>query len=167
MVRPTHKYAVIDNYAYNLLNKLSHKLKKIKCLHPNHITLTAYPFIALLLKTNNNYLLAFCFFMICLIDCLDGEFARVTGKVSKFGEKLDHYTDRITNCIYNYLFFSLFMDKSTALKSAIAIQIIIILWFICCRDKISDSESLNNNFYLVFRFIGACIYFYLKKKLNK
>ena len=174
MGRPTHKFGVIDKCVYNYLNQLSHKLKHITWLHPNLITLSAYPFVILLLKTENERVMAFCILMICLIDCFDGEFARVSGKVSKFGDKLDHYTDRVTNCAYGYLFLSLFIEKSSALKISIAFQTVAALWTHYGKDLLNNPKTsigaLNKDlsgFYLVNRFVGACIYFYLRKKYKK
>lgn len=71
-----------------LMQKLNLKI------HPNVITLATFPlvlFTAYLFFDGKLAIGAFCYLGSLIIDGIDGKWARLTGKTSKFGEKLDHY----------------------------------------------------------------------------
>ena len=68
-------------------------------LHPNTITIIGFllAFIPAFFFINGNPRLAGVGLLIHMFDALDGAVARITGKVSKFGEVLDATLDRVVD----------------------------------------------------------------------
>jgi len=63
-------------------------------IHPNHITLTSFLFslVAAYFFFNSQLVLGACmFYAYFLLDTVDGKWARLTGKTSGLGERLDYY----------------------------------------------------------------------------
>lgn len=63
-------------------------------IHPNIITLASFPVIlttAYFFFDGKLLIGALCYFIYYILDAIDGKWARLTGKTSKFGERLDHY----------------------------------------------------------------------------
>lgn len=81
-------------------------------INPNHITILTVPFslIAGYFFFTNQLILGSLFYFIgYILDCSDGTLARMTNKVSKYGERLDYYTDIINNiAMYFGLWYSQF-----------------------------------------------------------
>lgn len=72
--------------------RLMHKLNLR--IHPNIITLASFPVIlttAYFFFDGKLLIGALCYFIYYILDAIDGKWARLTGKTSKFGERLDHY----------------------------------------------------------------------------
>ncbi len=71
-----------------LMQKLNLKI------HPNVITFATLPLILFTAYSffDSKFLIgAFCYLGYFIVDGVDGKWARLTGKTSKFGERLDHY----------------------------------------------------------------------------
>jgi len=81
-------------------------------LKPNHVTIFTVPFSFIagyFFFTNRLYLGALFYFIGYILDCSDGTLARLTNQVSRFGERLDYYTDIINNIpMYFGLWYSQF-----------------------------------------------------------
>lgn len=77
-------------------------------IHPNVITISSLLvsvlafFLMVLTNLPNSFFLlyAFLFYLSFLLDCIDGKVARLTGKKSEFGAKLDSKTDNITKILF-------------------------------------------------------------------
>lgn len=86
---------------------LSYVLGKLG-VHPNAITISSllvavFAFILMIfLDLPNIFFLLFAilFYLSFLLDCIDGKVARLTGKKSEFGAKLDSKTDNITKVLF-------------------------------------------------------------------
>lgn len=86
---------------------LSYVLGKLG-VHPNAITISSllvavFAFILMVfLDLPNIFFLLFAllFYLSFLLDCIDGKVARLTGKKSEFGAKLDSKTDNITKVLF-------------------------------------------------------------------
>lgn len=86
---------------------LSYFLGKLG-VHPNAITISsllvavlAFALMAFFDLPNIFFLLfALLFYLSFLLDCIDGKVARLTGKKSEFGAKLDSKTDNITKILF-------------------------------------------------------------------
>ena len=79
---------------------LARLLSRIKRIHPNHITLLTVPFAftaAYMFMKGELIYGALFYWLNFVLDGTDGKVARLTGKTSKFGEKLDYYTDTVNN----------------------------------------------------------------------
>ena len=103
--QPNENFIKEDAWAPILLSDpvsipLARLLSKFKKIHPNHITLLTIPFAFaaayMFIKGELIYGALFYWFNFVL-DGTDGKVARLTGKTSKFGEKLDYYTDTVNN----------------------------------------------------------------------
>lgn len=69
-------------------------------IHPNIITIFSFLFalFAGFCFFHNLLIFGAVFYLInFILDCTDGILARLTGKTSKIGAKLDYYTDRVGN----------------------------------------------------------------------
>ena len=63
-------------------------------IHPNIVSLTSLPFVILAAYFFFNGKLLFgaiCYFCYFILDGVDGKWARLTGKASKFGARLEYY----------------------------------------------------------------------------
>ena len=89
------------------LARLFAKLK----ISPNSITVITVP-VALLAGIcffyNNLILGVFFYFLSYILDCSDGTLARITNTTSKYGEKLDYYTDTANNI---FMYFGLWYSQ--------------------------------------------------------
>ena len=80
-------------------------------IHPNVITILTVPFALLAGICFFKGMLVYgaIFFLISFIlDCTDGTLARLTSTTSKFGQKLDNYTDRLNNL---FMYFGLWYSQ--------------------------------------------------------
>jgi len=94
--KPHHLTNILDIPLSTPLARLFAKMNA----NPNHITLASIPFAgvsAYCFASNRLILGAIFFYLNVVFDNIDGKVARLTGKTSKFGEKLDYYTDTINN----------------------------------------------------------------------
>ncbi len=105
---------------------------------PNHVTVTGL-FISLMIPIlfyYNQGLLALLFFIISgLLDAVDGEVARITGKKTRFGAFLDSTSDRIEDSAY---IISLYMLGVSCLVTSILLISSIIISYTRAR-----AEALN------------------------
>ena len=103
--QPNENFIKEDAWAPILLSDpvsipLARLLSRIKRIHPNHITLLTVPFafIAAYMFIKGELIYGALFYWLnFVLDGTDGKVARLTGKNSKFGEKLDYYTDTVNN----------------------------------------------------------------------
>jgi len=79
-------------------------------IHPNAITLAGFPVIlaaAYFFFCDKLLIGAICYFVYYLLDTIDGKWARLTGKTSELGEKLDYYLGALGNlAMYIGLWYS-------------------------------------------------------------
>jgi len=91
---------VLDNYRTTADPYLLPLAKRLRNVEPNTITWFAFMFAILagiFFYLGNRWLLlmaVLCIFLNALLDALDGKIAKITGKVSKSGDFLDHVLDR-------------------------------------------------------------------------
>ena len=96
-------------YLYKFADILVEQLHKIPYMSPNIIT-----------TFRNAVLLNMCYkifykkdfknlgiyvFLIGLLDCVDGEYARKYNMISKFGDQYDHISDLVSHLIIFYILF--------------------------------------------------------------
>ncbi len=79
-------------------------------IHPNVITLASFLFVisAAYFFFNNKLVIgAGCYIVYFIMDAVDGKWARLTGKTSKLGERLDYYLGALGNlALYFGLWYS-------------------------------------------------------------
>lgn len=103
--RPEENFLKEDAWAPILLSDpvsipLARFLSKFRRIHPNYITLLSIPFAfaaAYMFMTGNLAYGAIFYWLNFVLDGTDGKVARLTGTTSKFGAKLDYYTDTLNN----------------------------------------------------------------------
>ena len=92
-----------------LMQKLNLKI------HPNVITLASFPVIltaAYFFFDGKLVIGALCYFIYYIMDNVDGKWARLTGKTSEFGERLDYYVGAFGNlAMYFGLWYSQYYLK--------------------------------------------------------
>lgn len=107
--------------------------------------------------------------ILTFIDCFDGEFARVSGKTSEFGAKLDFYTDCVRSLFFLYLILKLFINKNQALLLSIIIHIIYLNNH-KYNKKLNSFEIFTNDYFVLIRIlilILILIIYCNKKYVNK
>ena len=80
-------------------------------VHPNIITVLSFIFTVFsgyFFFCNRLILGAVLYFISYILDCADGSVARLTGTTSKFGERLDYYTDIFGNV---FMYFGLWYSQ--------------------------------------------------------
>ena len=79
-------------------------------IHPNVITIGSLPFVlsaAYFFFDGQLIVGAICYFVYSRLDGIDGQWARLTGKTSKLGERLDYYIGTFGNlAMYFGLWYS-------------------------------------------------------------
>ena len=96
-----------DKFIYYVCNKISFFFLNNNILFsPNYITLTQIPLLYYLYFKSKYYpkISAILLLMSVFLDCLDGEYARVSNQMSNFGAKLDFYTDCVTFFVILHIF---------------------------------------------------------------
>lgn len=96
-------------YFYKFADIVAEKIHKIPYMSPNIITT-----IRNVLLLNICYKvfykqdfdnLAIYVFLIAILDCLDGEYARKYNMISKFGDNYDHLSDFVTNLVLLFIIY--------------------------------------------------------------
>jgi len=143
---------------------------------PNHITVFTIPlsFIAGYFFYNNQLVLgALFYFLGYILDCSDGTLARMTNQTSRFGQRLDYYSDIINNIpMYFGLWYSQFYlnDMWFIGGAIIAIHYVIIfsgylfindLTYKTISPKISSYYMPEDEGFLTFAIAPLTGYFYL------
>jgi len=99
MGRPLIKYCA-DNYiAYPLADKC---IPWCEYIHPNYISILCciFKYYGIVYMYSTNYIiLGLCIFIERLLDCLDGEVARVYDKRTRIGHYIDKYSDVVCRVI--------------------------------------------------------------------
>ena len=114
--QPNENFLKEDAWAPILLSDpisipLARFLSKFRRIHPNHITLLSIPFAfaaAYMFMTGELAYGAIFYWLNFVLDGTDGKVARLTGRTSKFGAKLDYYTDTLNNLA---LYFGLWWSQ--------------------------------------------------------
>jgi len=141
----------IDNLIINLCTIINQNILP-KNISPNIIT-----FFSLILGLISSYLVYQSYFLqgsiswiiSYFLDCLDGNYARMHNKCTAFGDKFDHFSDKVREIAM--IFAVIFNNKIKRIEKIIAICVILLLFLpmllhLGCQEKISNStsKSLNN-----------------------
>lgn len=92
---------------YPLCNYVAEKLRPTG-IHPNTITLCNVPVVLVNgygMINGSYWFVLFNTILSNFIDCLDGEYARITNQVTKFGAQLDIAVDNLSIATYLFGFF--------------------------------------------------------------
>lgn len=140
-------------------------------ISPNLITLTSL-FTALLAAyfiINKNYFYSLVFVILTgLIDVTDGSFARLTNKVTKFGNYLDAMIDRYVEII----FFIAFAFSGFALESILAMSGSLLLSYAKPRTALvtkienKDWPSIGDRFERFLIIISGLLFAYILKDMT-
>jgi len=156
----------IDKFSYVIVDNIIPYLIKLN-IHPNVITLLGFIPIYLV-YTNilaNNVILTYLFaFINCTMDCLDGELARKTGKISKLGGILDSIHDVLS-------FFSVLYLILNFYTIPIALIFIIFVMNIFDFDPINHTATkyenifnyLHDNIFIFYYLLITFALIYLRK----
>ena len=167
----SNKYGnFLDTFFLNIGTKFYPLFQKLN-FTPN--TLTSFSLIFGLLSYNffskKDFILAAIFYLLSYsFDVLDGNYARHTGLVSKFGDYYDHIKDVLINILILFAFYKYSKWKNLNYKYLILLIIITIFLFITvniqlgCREIYYKKNTQKNisNFLDFFTNKSCSKYFY-------
>ena len=170
-------------YVYNFTDVFIIFLHKIPYMSPNVITtarnlLLIHLYYKIVYKNDFNNAGVYVF-LIGLLDCVDGEYARKYKMASKFGDKYDHISDAVTTIVLFYLLFKYSGTKFNLIVAALFLftntQHIMCseiyrkkhLNINTSRDSISmfnklcpvKTKSGLENFLRRYKYLGYCTYY--------
>lgn len=152
LIERYNNYHPIDKFIYvKIVDKIDHIFKDLG-FTPNHITILSLliRLYSLYLLKKNHYFKSIILFNIGFIfDCMDGHMARKYNMGSKFGDKLDHYSDWFLVLIS----FFIYKKKLYFFGKDLLFSIISLLILFLNLIDVSLHEKIENKEYTSFKFL--------------
>lgn len=133
----------LDNLFYEVSDRLSEHLRKIKGMSPNVITTMGMLFgiLGLVMLYHNKITYSIIFLWLYYFsDCLDGLYARKYNMETKFGDYYDHFRDLSIGILYVYFVYK--KIKSKNLKSMFLFTIILLSIlasvYLGCQERVGE-----------------------------